>query len=93
MATARVRKTVHFSGRVQGVGFRFRTARLAERFAVEGFVENLPDGRVRLVIEADQAEAKRFVAAVGQEMGRLIDATNENESLASGEFAGFGIRR
>ena len=45
------RRIVHYTGRVQGVGFRFTTCRLAESFAVAGRVKNLPDGRVRVVVE------------------------------------------
>ena len=41
-------ETVYFSGRVQGVGFRFTTLQVAKEFEVAGFVSNLPDGRVRL---------------------------------------------
>ena len=39
---------VQFSGRVQGVGFRFAVLQLAKEYDISGFVENLPDGRVLL---------------------------------------------
>ena len=45
------RREVYFSGRVQGVGFRYTVRMVASRFAVTGFVKNLPDGRVQLVAE------------------------------------------
>ncbi len=44
------------SGRVQGVGFRYTAKGVAQRFAVTGFVRNLSDGRVELVVEGDAAE-------------------------------------
>lgn len=44
--TAPVRYRVIFSGRVQGVGFRYETALWAQRLALTGFCENLPNGDV-----------------------------------------------
>ena len=53
-------KNVLYSGRVQGVGFRYSTKRIASGFDVTGWVKNLPDGRVELLaqaLEADELEA------------------------------------
>ena len=44
-------REVYYQGRVQGVGFRYAVRSLARRFAVDGFVRNLSDGRVELVAE------------------------------------------
>ena len=56
----RVRRRVYFSGRVQGVGFRFTCQSLARGFEVAGYVRNLPDGRVELVAEGETASSTRF---------------------------------
>ena len=52
--------TIFFSGRVQGVGFRYATAQVARQFEVAGFVANLPDGRVR---KADGGYGERLLQA------------------------------
>ena len=46
-----VHLSVHFSGHVQGVGFRQATLQVAKEYEVAGFVMNLTDGRVRLEVE------------------------------------------
>jgi acylphosphatase len=87
------RREVHYSGRVQGVGFRQTTVRIAERFTVTGFAENLPDGRVRLIVEGEPAEIDLFLAAVQDGLERYIRDIDERHRPATGEFGGFGIRR
>jgi len=86
-----IQKTVRFSGRVQGVGFRYATCGVAKRFDVTGHVKNLPDGSVELVAEADLNELNRFIDAVKTEMqGYITEAVIEN-GLATGQFDRFGI--
>jgi acylphosphatase len=52
--------TIQYSGRVQGVGFRYTVKTVAAGFEVTGTIRNLPDGRVELVAEADRAELDAF---------------------------------
>ena len=52
------------SGRVQGVGFHARAA--AAREGLRGFVRNLPDGRVEVEGEGDEAAMQRFERALRQ---------------------------
>lgn len=91
---AQVRWDVTFTGRVQGVGFRYTAARLAESRPVAGWVRNEPDGSVRCVVEGDQAAVRDFIQAVQGAMSRNIRETRTCELPATGEFgAGFVIRR
>lgn len=58
-------KQVLYTGRVQGVGFRYAVKRIASGFEVTGWVRNLPDGRVELqAMAADAEELQAFLDAV-----------------------------
>ncbi len=69
----RERRRVRYSGRVQGVGFRYTAVRLARSFAVVGYVVNLADGRVELVADGYPAIVERFLAAVSQRLAENIE--------------------
>jgi acylphosphatase len=87
-----IRKTVHYSGRVQGVGFRYTTCQIASGFPVAGYVRNLPDGRVELVVEAEPRDVERFLASIDSEMAGCIGDRRLQQSAATGEFSGFNVR-
>lgn len=61
-----------FRGHVQGVGFRYTTAHLARGYDVTGFVRNMPDGSVQLVVEGAPDVIERFISEIEQRMGRYI---------------------
>jgi acylphosphatase len=86
------RITVYFSGRVQGVGFRYVARETSEKYAVTGYVRNMRDGRVELVTEGGRSEIEQFVAAVKVAMGGYIHEAQESWGAATGEFRSFGIR-
>lgn len=90
---AQQRREVYYSGRVQGVGFRYTARHLARLHQVTGFVRNLSDGRVELVAEGPPAEIDRFLSAVREEMGHHIRDVDQRSAPANGEFGGFEIRR
>jgi acylphosphatase len=87
-----IRKTVQFSGRVQGVGFRYTTCQIAEDFPVVGYVKNQRDGRVEVVVEGQAADVDRFLSTLGSEMSSYIRAKDEQTSTATGEFSRFDVR-
>jgi acylphosphatase len=87
------RTTILFSGRVQGVGFRYTTRDISRNFAVTGYVENLPDGSVRVVAEGETGEVDRFIDAVSLRMQYYVSGMDRHASPATGEFSRFEIRR
>jgi acylphosphatase len=87
-----IRYEVFFKGRVQGVGFRYTSAQVARRFKVTGWVKNLPDSSVQMVVEADAGELDSYVdAVVAETHGRVTDQQTHRKR-ATGEFSGFEIR-
>ena len=46
-----IAKHINFTGRVQGVGFRFTARRAANRRQLTGFVRNVPDGTVEMLAQ------------------------------------------
>ena len=87
-----MRFDVHFEGRVQGVGFRYTVCRVAKELNVTGFVQNLSDGRVRLVAEGGTPELERLISSVEATMAGYIRNVDRLTGKAQGEFEGFGIR-
>jgi acylphosphatase len=86
------RREIHYSGRVQGVGFRYTVRAIARQFAVKGYVKNLADGRVELVVEGRAEEIRAMLLAIRAEMGRHIRDVCETPSRATGGFSGFEVR-
>jgi acylphosphatase len=84
--------TVFFSGRVQGVGFRYQTVQVAKEFDVSGWVMNLPDGRVQLEAEGRPGEITAFIAALQERMEGHIRKTEQTTETRAPQFSGFTIR-
>jgi len=85
-------KLVHYCGSVQGVGFRFTARGLAQRFAVTGYVRNLPDGRVEVLACGDKKEVQAYLEALRNSMRDYI-ADESGTWIASPEtLTTFDIR-
>jgi acylphosphatase len=89
--TMMVCKHVRYTGRVQGVGFRYTAQHLAKDFAVAGYVRNLPGAEVELVAEGDAEQVNGFLAAVSRQMAGYIEQTIVQEAAPS-QYKGFNIR-
>ncbi|MCK4625492.1 MAG: acylphosphatase [Phycisphaerae bacterium] len=86
------RRLVHFSGSVQGVGFRFTARRLAQQFDVAGYVKNLPDGRVEIIVEGPPGQIDAFLRTIHEQMGNYIRNTEQQIATPTDQFTGFEIR-
>ncbi len=84
-------RIIHFSGRVQGVGFRYTACRAAGGYEVTGFVKNLPDGSVQCVVEGSSAEIEAFLQELTSQMGSYIRKTTQQTAPASDKYHNFGV--
>jgi acylphosphatase len=88
MTTAR---QVIYSGRVQGVGFRYTVRQLAAGRPVAGYVRNLRSGEVELWAEGAAEAVEEFLTAVASRMARYIRQATVREVQPTGE-SGFEVR-
>jgi len=84
------RLTAFISGMVQKTGYRARVVILANAFGLQGYVQNLPSGKVKVVAEGEKTDLERFLNCLTIK-DALIDVQSiENEFIAAtGEFTGF----
>ena len=59
-----MRRKINFKGRVQGVGFRWNTKEALHGFAVTGYVKNLSNGTVEILLEGSRKEVVASMKAV-----------------------------
>ena len=88
----RARMQVLYSGRVQGVGFRYTAKTTAMGFEVTGTVRNLADGRVELLAEGTREELEAFQQAIRDSgLGGFIRDEAVTWHPVVGGFRGFEI--
>lgn len=85
-------ESVFFSGRVQGVGFRYTAFQVAKEFEVAGWVANLTDGRVQLEAEGRREVVTAFVAAVEERMHGHVRKTERSGGMRAAQFTGFVLK-
>ena len=85
---------VLFSGRVQGVGFRYTAKTVATGYEITGVIRNLPDGQVELVVEGLPEELEAYLAGLRDAgLAGFIRGEVLSWSDAKNEFKGFEIAR
>lgn len=86
------RISVYYSGRVQGVGFRFTVENLANKLGIYGWVKNLNDGRVEIWAEAEEDDLKKFLSELGGAFSRHIHHSEINWLDSLEGFQDFSIK-
>jgi len=84
----KVKATV--SGSIQNVGYRARVIDTARAFGLTGFVQNLNDGRVRIIAESDNGNLDGFLDAIRIKNTLInVDAVEVEHADATGDFDDF----
>lgn len=84
---------VYYGGRVQGVGFRATAAEIARDYPVTGWVKNLSDGRVQLLVEGPAGAVDKFLKANRDRWQDNIDKVEMETQTPTGKYRGFEIVR
>lgn len=90
MEKMKVRKHIYFSGRVQGVGFRYRTYYIAQSLGLTGWVQNLWDGRVEAQVQGTERDVKKLISELDKQRFIRIEHI-EIEDMELREESGFEI--
>ncbi|BCA80538.1 acylphosphatase [Desulfuromonas sp. AOP6] len=90
----KVRASVRFRGRVQGVNFRAHTQKICRQHHLTGWVRNLPDGDVQALLEGRESDIRSALEACrrGPDAAKVDDVTIDWEEYRD-EFASFDICR
>ena len=87
-----VRKRIIFYGDVQGVGFRYISARAAREIGLTGWVRNEYDGSVMMEVQGTEEMIDRLILALDRAIYIQIKAMDVKKlPIVEGE-GGFGIR-
>jgi acylphosphatase len=90
--SGRITERMIYSGRVQGVGFRYTVRSLAARHHLTGFVRNLPDTTVELIAQGRQEDISALLADVASHFGRNIGDCCRSPVEGAEAFESFDIR-
>jgi len=84
---------IYYSGIVQGVGFRYTAQRMASQIGgLYGWVKNLRDGRVEIIVEGQRSEIEHFMKLMEARFEGSIRNKNLNYNPATGQYESFSIK-
>jgi len=82
--------TLYVTGNVQRVDYRVKVSSIANALSIKGLVQNLPDGRVKIIAQGEQSELDKLIQAINIS-NSLINVTNieQEYSIPSDDYEGF----
>jgi len=91
MSEERVLYKIHARGRVQGVGFRWNSAREAKSRGISGFVKNLTDGSVYIEAEGSREQLDSYIQWCKNGPGMSVVESVEAECFPAVGYSEFRI--
>lgn len=87
----RLEATVH--GMVQRVGYRYIVQDMARKFNVKGYVQNMPNGAVKIIAEAPKKNIEKFIKTLQiREPPIYVDRMETKRTKPTTEFKFFSIK-
>ncbi len=83
---------VIYSGRVQGVGFRYNVDNIAKVMNIFGWIKNLEDGRVILVAEAEKDMLEKFLDQINNFFSDYINGSKVEWFDSIDHFNNFEVK-
>ena len=91
MSTNCFRLNVKFTGRVQGVGFRWNVKDVSSGYSMTGYVKNLSDGSVEMLAEGEEEEVLSFLVGVEERMLGYVTDRVQLPRVGVRQFSSFEI--
>lgn len=86
-----IRKHILFSGRVQGVGFRYRSCYIAQMLGLTGWVTNTWDDRVEMEVQGEEKSINKMIELLHEQNFVMIEDMEVSE-IPLCEESGFRVR-
>ena len=84
-------KHIIFTGRVQGVGFRFTAFHTANRYRLTGFVRNCPDGTVEMLAQGLSEDIDDCIRKIKESFTGYIRETKIEQVPPDPQYTDFKI--
>jgi len=85
------RISINYRGRVQGVGFRWNVKQITDNFTCSGYVKNLKDGSVDVLLEGKRSDLNNYISLIEQRMRGKWFTKTVDERPGKPHFEGFFI--
>ena len=80
-----MRRRYCFTGRVQGVGFRYRAYYAANHLGIGGWVRNCSDGSVEMEVEGPEEELDKLIMTLEDDTYIVIENMSYKDIPAEGQ--------
>ena len=86
-----VAKHIIFTGRVQGVGFRFTALNIARRYGLTGLVRNLPGGTVEMIAQGASGDIDDCIRDINESFAGYVSEAKVKEIEPDSQYGDFKI--